>query len=575
MPEGPETDFAASFLVHCCQTTLKDLVLLGVYGDLKKPGVPKKKEKATGSSKTMPKKTQEKKTKKPAFTQSLLDPFMAKEKEKAVIEEPPGPGVVDNDGGANEMSDILDGNVAGSLKSATIVKLRHCTPIFRGTSALSKQKNIWPDAKVVSELEYDDSEEVFVKADLHPLTGLYHQRWYILKFSNNRYFALRPNLHTSINLYTHAIWEEQIVPLPAGGRGFGIGVVFDFGRFVLSFNTKDCLFEILWYKSANPFPSPLCLLYTMTGVVINNDENTLLYAYYAWLGSSIKFCQDHWHSAEPTWMAIKADHSAFDAFGMYATTVVCFLAGLPPWILIREVVQCPSRLARLCEAVYAFLFGSHVKNQIWLKKALSYDNGEGANLDIFHPRLLQWAQLPGHLWHLIVFDSVDIDEKYQDPMSAAFQSRYQYSTAGQQLGCDDAPRKKQRPTYLYKGNGCGIWTMYRMPFSMQKRLGWRTQTGFEKESKLLEVLILSSRQFSEFSFFFSLSVRSSNGRSMDDLNPAPPYYKVLQDMKYKLMGRICDVVNQARKDGTWRTGNWRTRGLIKPNYSIADTRRLA
>ncbi len=48
---------------------------------------------------------------------------------------------------------------------------------------------------------------------------------------------------------------------------------------------------------------------------------------------------------------------------------------------------------------------------------------------------------------------------------------------------------------------------------------------------------------------------------MDDLNPAPPYYKVLQDMKYKLTGRVCDVVKQARKDGTWQTSDWRNRGL--------------
>ncbi len=59
---------------------------------------------------------------------------------------------------------------------------------------------------------------------------------------------------------------------------------------------------------------------------ISNNE-TLLQAYHLWLSSTVRFSGKHWLSMEPVWVAIKNDHAVFDAFGMYATSVLCFLAG--------------------------------------------------------------------------------------------------------------------------------------------------------------------------------------------------------------------------------------------------------
>lgn len=122
-------------------------------------------------------------------------------------------------------------------------------------------KNIWPDPKVIPELANDDSYDAFLKANLKLIRALYHQRWYILEFLNHQYFSvsalalslrwclvwclqLWPNLHISINLYTRKIWDLQIVPLLAAGRGFCIGIVFDFGDYILWFNSRDGLFEV-------------------------------------------------------------------------------------------------------------------------------------------------------------------------------------------------------------------------------------------------------------------------------------------------------------------------------------------
>ena len=41
--------------------------------------------------------------------------------------------------------------------------------------------------------------------------------------------------------------------------------------------------------------------------------------------------------------------------------------------LVRDVVVCPSRMARLCVATYVFIWNGHVRNNRKLIKALEYD----------------------------------------------------------------------------------------------------------------------------------------------------------------------------------------------------------
>ncbi|KAK0234504.1 hypothetical protein EDD85DRAFT_792543 [Armillaria nabsnona] len=259
MPEGLKTDFAAVFLNHCSQTTLKNRVMLGIYSDIKKPVSPKKNKKCWH--------TQD--PDRRSLKQTSLDSYFSKSNDKQG----------DNQG----LSSLED-----FLKAATVVKLHHNTLILMGTSATRTHKNIWLDPK------------------------------------------LRPNLHTSINLYTRKVWDQQIVPLPAAGRGFCIGIVFDFGDYILLFNSRDCPFEISWRKcKKNLFPSPLSLPYSTTGTILDHpaDNETLLQAYHLWLSSTVRFSGKHWLSMEPVWVAIQNDHAAFDTFGMYATSILCFLAG--------------------------------------------------------------------------------------------------------------------------------------------------------------------------------------------------------------------------------------------------------
>ncbi|KAK0436969.1 uncharacterized protein EV420DRAFT_1487295 [Desarmillaria tabescens] len=447
MPKGPEMDFAVSFLIHCCDNTLKGPILRGVYGDLKRPGSPQSiaKDRAKGQDISLQQKNQEQEIKKPALKQSSLDSFTKRKRlhmTGTATSASAGRGEDEN------------GRVSDSLKSAKIVRLRYNTPIFRGTFSVSKQKNIWPDPRVVPELEYSDGPEAFLNSD------------------------------------------------------------------------------------TNPFLSPLYLPYSLTGT-ISDDAEVLLHAYHAWLRAVVKFCGNHWLSVEPTWTVIKWDHSAFDTFGM-SSTLDANLRG-------RTV---------LCEATYTFLFSSHLKNKCRLKKALSYDHvgicatlqeqinyknelvaadhafdiwneGQGAKFDVFHPRLLQHAQLPGHLCHLIEFDLVNIGEEYQDPMGA--------------VTC-----------FLVL-----FWTKHHGKNSAQLT-SMRIKSVVIKHSKSDWVVGLLN--FCGVSLVQTLG----NGRYIyyvkylghGDLNPAPHYFKLLQDMKYKLMGHICKVVNQVKKDGTWETGYW-------------------
>ncbi len=52
--------------------------------------------------------------------------------------------------------------------------------------------------------------------------------------------------------------------------------------------------------------------------------------------------------------------------------------------------------------------------------------GKVPKFDLFHPWLLPFARLPGHLWHLIVQDVVTINKKYQDPISSVFRPHFRY-----------------------------------------------------------------------------------------------------------------------------------------------------
>ncbi|KAK0444486.1 hypothetical protein EV421DRAFT_1735275 [Armillaria borealis] len=505
MPEGPKTDFAAAFLNHCSQTTLKDRVILGIYGDIKKPVSPKKNKKLV------------------TYTGS----------ESATFE-------TSNDKqGDNQGSSSLE----DFLKAATG---HFCH--------LHTHKNIWPDPKVIPELANDDSYDAFLKADLKLIRALYHQRWYILEFPNHRFFSLQPNLHTSINLYTRKVWDQQIVPLPAAGRGFCIGIVFDFGDYILSFNSRDCLFEISWCKcKKNPFPSPLSLPYSATGIVLDHpvDNETLLQAYHLWLSSAVRFSGKHWLSMEPVWVAIKNDHAVFDAFGMYATSILCFLVAFP-------TVRSPSVDANLGSCSMPFKNGAPLSR---LKRALSYDH---ISLCATLEDQISYKEdlLLGHLWHLIVQNVVTVDEKYQDPVSSAFRPRFRYVKGEESFDCDGSchllpdtisdshSRKKQRMMNLYNSaDSSGIWTLYRIPSNVGLELRWVAACDFEKECKLLEVIKRTKSEWVVGPLDFcgvSLVQNMGNGRYIhyvkylgdDDLNPAPLSYRLIQDMKYHVMPYI-------------------------------------
>ncbi|KAK0456928.1 hypothetical protein EV421DRAFT_1729452 [Armillaria borealis] len=338
-------------------------------------------------------------------------------------------------------------SLENSLKAAKILRLRHDTPILRGTSSTSKHRNIWPDTKVVPELARDDSKNAFFKAGLRLVQGVYHQRWYILEFSGHWYFAqfsveaglqLQPNLHTSINLYTQMVWNEQIMPLPAMGCSFGIGTV--------------------------------CLRYKKELYVYCNATCSVT-----------------------------------------ATVDIAF---------------------KICNET------------------------EKPEFDVFHPGLLQYTKLPSHLWHLIKCNFQEFNKSQQDPITLAFNPWLKYNAGDNVLGCDvcchlmattvcdQAARKKQCAIYLYFGKDCGIWTLYHMPPDVQKWLGWRVASDFKKESKLLEVTDALTNKWVMGPLDFCIPLVQKLGNR-----------QLLQDMKYQLMGRIQNIVNQAKKDGTWQPGH--------------------
>ncbi|KAK0433838.1 uncharacterized protein EV420DRAFT_1488932 [Desarmillaria tabescens] len=175
--------------------------------------------------------------------------------------------------------------------------------------------------------------------------------------------------------------------------------------------------------------------------------------------------------------------------------------------------------------------------------------------DVFQPRLLPYARHQGHLWHLIAQDLVTIEDQYQDPLSSAYRPRFKYVTEGDSFDCESS----------------GIWTLYHIPSNVQHALRWVKASDFDKESKLLEVIKRTKSEWVVGPLDFcgvSLVQRMGNGQYIhyvkylghDALNPAPLTYRLIQDIKYHVMGRICDTVNVAKKNGTWEPGYWKCHG---------------
>ncbi|TDL15907.1 hypothetical protein BD410DRAFT_731942 [Rickenella mellea] len=157
--------------------------------------------------------------------------------------------------------------------------------------------------------------------------------------------------HCSPQMYTRQVWNEVICTLTKKARGFRVGLAFVFQSFVLCFNTLDLMFQVSWSYDRVGLP------YHLVDVV--DDYISFLQCVVDWVLSRIGMRRDGLAV-----LAIRGSPEIWGGVGVYTVNELFKMAG---WISVflpeREVVDNPSRLARLCEALYVYAFLS--RDTLW------------------------------------------------------------------------------------------------------------------------------------------------------------------------------------------------------------------
>lgn len=176
--------------------------------------------------------------------------------------------------------------------------------------------------------------------------------------------------HTSVQIYSRKAWDEVITKTPVPGAGGQkrkstdkikrgrIGLALEFEKYIIAFVTQDLVFEPRWVKSTAELPA----------------EPADAYAdYNQFLKGVVQFMAARWHKPRDGLAAdvIRTEgHLVFGGVGVYTVCEVFFDAGLHILLTEQELFSVPSRVARLCEAIWSFTHKSHLKLRALLEPAL-------------------------------------------------------------------------------------------------------------------------------------------------------------------------------------------------------------
>ncbi|KZV95413.1 hypothetical protein EXIGLDRAFT_766221 [Exidia glandulosa HHB12029] len=177
---------------------------------------------------------------------------------------------------------------------------------------------------------------------------VYSARALYLDFGH-RWLSFQFLTHSSVHMYTLADWE-LLKNIPQEGRSYKFALVLVFSQAVIAFQTLDMMFQPTWHKSC-PSPQPNVCPWT---------EETPYPENVSFLQTVADFLRKRWARGTRAWpnqLAIQYVRTLGDIFpgiGVYSVSEIFTMAGLPHDLTVAELFNCPSRLARFCEAYYSF-----------------------------------------------------------------------------------------------------------------------------------------------------------------------------------------------------------------------------
>ncbi|EEB87483.1 hypothetical protein MPER_15153, partial [Moniliophthora perniciosa FA553] len=124
-----------------------------------------------------------------------------------------------------------------------------------------------------------------------------------------------------------------------------------FGDFILSFNSNDNL------------ASSIASAYPQKAETFQTPYSKWLSHYASWIHQCVgnSKAQKGIYKT-PIFCTIKDNQDVFSGCGIYMTSVLLACAGIQPWTPTIGVISCPSRTARLAEALFKLVLRGHNAN---------------------------------------------------------------------------------------------------------------------------------------------------------------------------------------------------------------------
>ncbi|KAJ3518388.1 hypothetical protein NM688_g9444 [Phlebia brevispora] len=166
------------------------------------------------------------------------------------------------------------------------------------------------------------------------------------------WFKLQYLTHTSVQMYRKSMWFDSICKVNQMDRGFKIGMAFEFDEFILAFPSEDMVFQPQWATTHGGLPK------SPPDVVLENQR--FLQAVATWISERVAGQTNRFRFACDV---VRETTTVFGGVGVYTVVELFFLAGISPFLTEAEVFDCPSRTARLCEAMW--VYANNARENIW------------------------------------------------------------------------------------------------------------------------------------------------------------------------------------------------------------------
>ncbi|KAJ7247720.1 hypothetical protein C8J57DRAFT_1522717 [Mycena rebaudengoi] len=151
--------------------------------------------------------------------------------------------------------------------------------------------------------------------------------------------------HTVSQIYNKADWDEVILVVRSGDRGFKVGITFELKNHVLAFLTLDLLIQVYWADQQDMY---LEFPHFLEDLV-------------KWIASQRKV-QSSWSGN--ALLLVRTTTEIFPGAGVYMMSKLWHMAGLSPNLTEAEVFDSSSWTAQLCTAFYHF--GKEAHMTLWL-----------------------------------------------------------------------------------------------------------------------------------------------------------------------------------------------------------------